>query len=282
MTKVNTASIAALYRSMNLRLLSKAKFNIFSSTLNLDKIVVEKMIEQIPVESTHIVISQNLLPFAWAAGIFGGRTFDVLMTRLPMQKIHERLDIAYERFPESTTLHDFRAGDRLVNAETAALNACRKIVTPHAEIAEIFNHKVIRLEWKIPVIKEKFQKGDIILFPSSSLGRKGAYEIRRLARELNLTIRFTGVASENADFWKGVTVQQSSSTIFDNVRAVVYPVYIEHQPRILLRAVACGVPVITTTAAGLTVQDRVTIVPVGDYPALKDAMLQILKAVETV
>jgi hypothetical protein len=34
---------------------------------------------------------QNLLPFLWRDGHLGGRTFDVLMTRLPIAKFHETI-----------------------------------------------------------------------------------------------------------------------------------------------------------------------------------------------
>jgi hypothetical protein len=105
--------------------------------------------------------------------------------------------------------------------------------------------------------------------------------VRRLALELNLTIRVIGVAIENDGFWKGVDVERSSTRLFDNVRAVIYPAYIEHQPRILIRAAAYGIPVITTLAAGISVQDHVIVVPVGDYLALKEALGPILETVET-
>ena len=32
----------------------------------------------------HVTLTQNLLPFLWRSGVLGGRTFDVLMTRLPL------------------------------------------------------------------------------------------------------------------------------------------------------------------------------------------------------
>ena len=35
-------------------------------------------------DATHLVVQQNLLPFLWHEGVLGGRTFDVLMTALPM------------------------------------------------------------------------------------------------------------------------------------------------------------------------------------------------------
>ena len=40
---------------------------------------------------THITVSQNLLPFLWRDGYLGGRTVDVLMTALPLARLHEGL-----------------------------------------------------------------------------------------------------------------------------------------------------------------------------------------------
>src|SRR5206468_9268670 len=40
----------------------------------------------------HITVQQNLLPFLWRNGCLGGRTFDVLMTSLPMKEIERSLD----------------------------------------------------------------------------------------------------------------------------------------------------------------------------------------------
>lgn len=39
---------------------------------------------RIPYTATHLVVSQNLLPHLWREGALAGRTFDVLMTRLPL------------------------------------------------------------------------------------------------------------------------------------------------------------------------------------------------------
>lgn len=46
---------------------------------------------------------------------------------------------------------------------------------------------------------------------------------------------------------------------------------IEHQPRILLKAIQAGIPIITTTACGLEKRENLTIIPIGNYKALKEA-----------
>ncbi len=205
-------SFAALQRILYIRILSKSKKNVFSLLLRFDKLMAQAAAKKIPVETTHLVISQNLLPFLWDEGVFGGRTFDVFMTRLPIQKLHDRLDLACKIFPESETLNDFRAPQQLLDLESSALTKSSQIITPHQDIADIFNNKSIKLEWVLPkanLIKKS--TNNKILFPASAVGRKGAYEIKRLAIELNLTIVVAG-------------------------KSIVYPTYIEHQPRLLLKA----------------------------------------------
>ena len=58
-----------------------------------------------------------------------------------MKALQERLDFAHSLHPESKTLGDFRAESWLIEAETEALKNARKIITPHTEIANIFQNK---------------------------------------------------------------------------------------------------------------------------------------------
>src|SRR5690606_16115584 len=109
--------------------------------------------------------SQNLLPFVFETGVLGGRTFDVLMTRLPVEKLHRRLDEACLSYPDSKTLHDFRAPESLVHMENTALTRARKIITPHTGIAEIFVHKAEKLSWHMPSVAPATVHGSKILFP---------------------------------------------------------------------------------------------------------------------
>jgi hypothetical protein len=156
---VKTVFFTALKRALQLRLSSKKQSNIFSQMLRLDQDLARAMAKLIPVESTHLVVSQNLLPFLWEQGVLGGRTFDVLMTRLPMEKLHDRLDMAHKNFPGSKTLNDFRAPQELIDLENMALTRSRHIITPHTEIAGIFNNKSIKLDWKLPHVSHEQSKG---------------------------------------------------------------------------------------------------------------------------
>ncbi|MBK7681881.1 MAG: hypothetical protein IPJ26_05095 [Bacteroidetes bacterium] len=270
--KVKAISFVAIQRALQLRFASKTQNNIFSLSLRLDKKVAKAAADLIPIESTHLVISQNLLPFIWEQGVLGGRTFDVLMSRLPIEKLHQRLDIAHKQFPESKTLNDFRASQTLIDLENIALTKSRHIITPHKEIADTFNNKSIKLVWTLPTSTTKQITGNKILFPASSLGRKGAYDIKRLAKELNLSVVLIGQASEDNNFWNGVTTEFAKGNPFDNVCLVVYPTYVEHQPRLLLKAIATGIPVITTPACGLSPTDNLIIIPFGDYEILKQTV----------
>ena len=275
---INTRSWAALQRIFISRLFARFRANPFSLAINLDRKVAIELSKHIPLESTHMVVSQNLLPFIWEAGVLGGRTFDVLMSRLPMEKLHERLDLAYAKYPDSKTLNDFRASAHLIDTENTALTRSRHIITPHQEIADIFNNKAIKLNWSLPKANEKKQTGNKILFPASALGRKGAYEIKQLAKELSLSIVITGQAEEHSDFWDGVQTERAGIDPFENIGLVVYPTYVEHQPRLLLKAISLGLPIVTTAASGLRQTENVTIIPMGDFDTLRQVVTEKLDA----
>ena len=271
--KLKTFSFKALQRAASIRLAAKSNGNIPAVYLKYDKAILMALKNAIPVESTHIVIAQNLLPFAWQQGILWGRTFDVLMTRLPIGILQQKLDAAHSKYRDSKTLNDFRADEELIALENIALTKARHIITPHMEIASIFTHKAIKLSWAKPAPNNKSRKeGNKILFPASALARKGAYEIKRLAAELNLDLVISGSAVENDGFWNGINITPAGSNIFDDIKLVVLPSYIEHQPRLLLKALSLNIPVIATAACGLPEMENLTLIPVGEYEALKDAV----------
>jgi hypothetical protein len=273
--KTAATPFAAIHRALSLRITAIRKRNIFSKKLQLDKKLAKAAAKKIPVESTHLVVSQNLLPFLWEEGVFGGRSFDVLMNRLPVEKLHERLDIAFKNYPESKTLNDFRAPRCLIDTENIALTKSRHIITAHTEIAGIFTHKTIKLDWTVPdkMTLKKTAEGKI-LFPASALGRNGAHEMKRLASALDLSIVLLGKATESTGFWKGIAIGFAGNNPLENICLVVYPAYVAQQPRLLLKALAAGIPVITTTASGLNPQPNLTIVPVGDYEKLKEEVIK--------
>ena len=270
--KTNATTRQGIYRALKLRF-SPKKNNVFEMILELDKKIARAAANQIPIESTHLVISQNLLPFIYETGFLGGRTFDVLMNRLPIEKLQERLDYAHSKHPESETLNDFRTTSKLANIELIALKKARKIITPHSEIAEMFNNKVEKLNWHIPSKSIEHLKGNKILFPASAVGRKGAYEIKRLALELNLELMISGRTIEKENFWEKIKVEKFKGD-FNEVGLVIYPTYIENQPRQILKAISKGIPIITTSACGVDNLENIKIVDLGNYEQLKNEVIK--------
>jgi hypothetical protein len=194
------------------------------------------------------------------------------MTRSPLSLLHDRLNWAAQQHPESPTLGDFRADPALVAAETEALQAARLLLTPHAEIAERFCDRAIQLPWQIPSVNTQIRHSDRILFPAATVGRKGAYELRQVARSLSLELDLLGPQLEGNGFWEGVCVRRSTDDPLTGVGLVVLPAYVEHQPRLLLRAIAAGIPVIASEACGLGEQRGVVTVRTGDSLALQQAI----------
>lgn len=238
--------------------------------LKSDERLANSFVPLLTMDVTHVTVMQNLLPFLWNEGYLGGRTFDVLMTRLPLADLHNILDQARRLHPESETLGDFRAGEQLVRAEAEALKHARKIITPHTEIAALFKEKAVVMDWHIPEVKSVPVKGNKVLFPASTLGRKGAYEMREAARALNLDLVLTGSQPESKDFWRGVhiTCRRFDKRWLDEIGLVVLPAFVEHKPRRLLEAVAHKVPVIASAACGLGNVAGVVNVPVGNAQSL--------------
>lgn len=275
--KTSQTLFQGMYRAIRLRLASKSKNNVFEMMLQLDKKIAVAASKKISVDSTHLVISQNLLPFIYETGVLGGRTFDVLMTRLPFEKLHERLDYAYSIHNESPTLKDFRASQYLVDLESKALTKARKIISPHSEIAEIFKNKIERLEWKLPTTKSTQRTGTKILFPASAIGRKGAYEIKKLAQDLNFNLTVLGRVLEGENFWQGISTDLFNGDYRD-IGLIVYPTYIENQPRQILKAISNGIPVITTTACGIDNCDTIKVFEIEDLEGIKN---EIRKALDT-
>lgn len=269
--KTKATQFQGLFRALQLRFAPKNKNNVFELSLQLDKKIAKAAARQIPIDATHVVIAQNLLPYIYETGALGGRTFDVFMTRLPFEKLHERLDLAFTFHNESPTLNDFRASKELIALENKALTSARKIFTPHSELAAIFKNKAVKLDWQIPAIPNGQPYGTKVLFPASAVGRKGAYEMRRLAKELQLELVISGRTIETAHFWQDLKIEKFNGD-WRQIGLVVYPTYVEHQPRLLLKAVAQGIPVITTTASGLEPSAQVEVLEINNFEQLKNAV----------
>jgi hypothetical protein len=231
-----------------------------------------------PSRIEHIVVMQNLLPYLWRTGYLAGRTFDVLMTSLPMNTLHEVLDDAARRHPDSPTLSDFRAPREIVEAEREALDRARRVVTPHREIARRFGARALVLPWVVPTAPpyRAAATSNSVLFAGATLGRSGAYEIREAVRRTGASIVVIGDRdAERPDFWRGLDVTRVATFRqgLDLARVVALPAFVEHRPRQLLHALAAGARVIATAACGLAPASNLTIVPAGNADALTEAIL---------
>jgi len=230
-----------------------------------------------------LVVAQPLLPFLWRMGVLGGRRVSVMMMQMPIATLEMTLDQAAAAHPESKTLKDFRAESWLSEAETRALEEAEEIVTPHAAIAALFPGKARLLDWKLPEVARVERKRDgpmRILFPASTLGRKGAFELREalvgLRGETEFILLLGGRELEGEGFWKGLPVESAREVDFASVDLVVLPTIVESQPRSLLRALAAGVPVITTVESGLHAECGARFVPMMDAELLRAEILRTI------
>lgn len=244
--------------------------------LESQKALAEKFARKIDPKARHLVVSQTLLPHLWRAGVLGGRTFDVLVNRWPMKELQRRLDEAAARHPESDTLVDFRADDEIVYAESEALAASARIVTPHRGIAAHFGEKSILLDWKFPEVKEQVvqsRESKSWFFPASALGRKGIYEIAEVFRGSDLELVILGRANEGAsDVLKGVKHRAGTVDDLKDCAGLVIPAWVEHEPRLALRALAMGLPVIASKSCGLSAHPLLKEIEVGDVVGLREAL----------
>ncbi len=235
--------------------------------------LAESYAKSLKYDQTHIVVQQNLLPFLWRTGVLGGRTFDVLMTTLPMSNLQERLDFAASLHNESKTLRDFRADADLIELESEALRNAEKIVTTHTAIAALFGERAEILDWKIPPAKEfsKKQTGKFtVVFPASTVGRKGCYELREAIKDLDVKLIVLGAELEGADFWGGVDWEKGGEDWLEKADLVVLPAFVEHKPRRLLQAIANRIPVIASIDCGLENIAGVMNVEAGDVELLRN------------
>ncbi len=247
--------------------------------LEMDEALARHYARGLPFAATHLVVSQTLLPFLWRDGVLGGRSFDVLMTRLPLAALQATLDRAAQAWPQSPTLADFRADPALLEAESAALAAARRWITPHSHIARLAGARAEKLAWHLPAPgPARTSRGTSVAFPASTLGRKGAYELRSVAKELNLPVVLGGPVLEGGSFWDEVRATTANGALLLEAAIVVLPAWLEDQPRRLLQAVAAGIPIVATDACGLDGLPGVRAVPAGDVQALRDAVAETMMA----
>lgn len=272
---------AALLRAFHSRRLAAQGAARQRALLADDDRLALAMARSLPLDVRHLVVAQSLLPALWRHGTLGGRRFEVLLTRLPLADLHARLDRAAAVLKDSSTLADFRAEAWRVAAEQAALAAADRVITPHAGLAARFPGRCERLAWELPPPARepaaRPRDRPLIAFPASTVGRKGAWELRAALRELDreLTLWVAGRPLEGHDFWRGLDVREGGDCP-GRPDLVVLPAHVEHQPRALLAALARGVPVIASDACGLDLRPGLVTVPTGDIAALRAAIAAAL------
>lgn len=283
--ETNQSLFATLLRSYKSRKLAQQGAERQKSLLAMAEKLAESYAKKLAFDATHVVVSQNLLPFLWKNGHLGGRTFDVLMSALPMNEIQKRLDLALSLNPESRTLGDFRADEWLIEAETEALKNARKIITPHTEIASLFGTRAVTLDWKLPeareFIKQPTEKFTIV-FPASTVGRKGCFELREAIRGLDVKLITLGATIEDKEFWQGIDWEKGGEDWLGRADLVVLPAFVEHKPRRLLLAAAHKIPVIASEACGVENVEGVKTVETGDPEILRREIEHILKPDERI
>ena len=275
---VRSATTATLRRSLALRTIKDEPGARPRLLLKYDELIAASLASLLTFDVSHVVVSQNLLPFLWRDGCLGGRTFDVLMTRLPVTVMQRRLDKILRLHPESKTAGEFRAEDWFVAAENEALAAANGLVTPNSEIAGLFPERAVRIPWQLPFGSKSNVPGGRILFPAAALARKGAYEVRDAASSLGISLTVAGPNLEDADFWRGVRTRRPKEDMLDEVGLVLLPAYIEDKPRVLLRALARGIPVIASEACGLAGLPGVTVLPEIETGVLIDVIRSYTQA----
>lgn len=232
-------------------------------------------------EHHELYVDQSWLPFLWRDGVLAGRRFHVLMRALPMNRIHAELDVASARWPGEPTLRDFRADDALLRDEHLALASAASWIGAHAGMLAIAGERAHPLAWRLPpsgAARAMHSGGPLrVLFPASSLVRKGVLELAEALRGLDAEVILPARDGGESGRWGDLPIARIAdpAEALSRCDVVALPAWVEHQPRALLAAIAQGVPVIATPACGLGALHGWTEVSAGDVDALQRALLHI-------
>jgi hypothetical protein len=280
-SRVHLAQLSTLRRSLKSRRLAAQGASRQRTLLRASRDLAAALAQCLDEKTDGVCVSQNLLPFLWESGVLGGRRVSVFCTQLPLRNLHAALDRANQIHPESKTLGDFRADEWLVAAEAEALSCAHQVITPHRQIAALFPGKSQLLDWETP--KPSFKRSatrpsqhPAIFFPCTTLGRKGAYELREALLGVDARLLLGGPILEDQQFWQGFNVEVVTPTQMQEATIVVQPSIVESQPRALLKALASGIPVIATESCGLPPMEGLHFVAPMDASALRNAIRRLL------
>jgi glycosyltransferase involved in cell wall biosynthesis len=137
------------------------------------------------------------------------------------------------------------------------------------------------IDWIPPLtqnIERAFNAKSHIVFPSSTVGRKGCYELREALRGLNVKLILLGPVIESPDFWAGFEVERINEDWMGRADVVVLPAFVEHRPRRLIAAANAGIPVIASKACGIENVRGVRSIDAGDVATLRQEILAVLAA----
>jgi hypothetical protein len=279
--KVRSFSLFRLERTARLRWAAFRGMTVAKAHFGIAETLAKIYQKHIGYDVEHLCVAQTLLPHLWRAGVLGGRTFDVLMQRVPIHVLQQHLDNAVRCYPQSATLAEFRAPRWFAAAEEEALGAARTLITPHPQIAALFRNPT-RLPWQMPAATALSgnQERDLVVFLGPTLARKGAYAVRDAVRKIGFPLTIVGSDLEERDFWKGLPVTRVSlqHLAWERVHTVVQPALFEYWPRQLLRAHAAGSRLVISPFCGLEEDhdNRVYHVPFADAHALIRTMETLL------
>jgi hypothetical protein len=270
------AALLALMRSLRCRQ-APAGGRRTLANLEATRAIARVLAARLTPDVTRLVVAQSMLPFLAENGDLGGREIHILATRLPFKELHARLDAAHQYYGSIESLQDFRAPELWVEAEDWGFEVAGQIVTPHTAIADYAKAKAWCLDWVLPA-RNGTAMGDerAVIFPGPAMARRGALEVRQVARELGLTVYLDSTVSEGMDFWNGVRHRYVTPAegYPSTTLAAVAPCWVEGRPQGLLRAYAARIPVVATPACGMA--GLVQVVAPGDAAGLKQMLTELL------
>ncbi len=290
---LSTAPDLAIYQSLALRSLTR-KNAPASAVRALQMAQAAQMGRRLaktalPYDVSHVMVAQAYLPALWESGVLGGRTFDVLMTGLPLAQLHARLDKAFAAHPDRPLLSDFRASSAVVQAETDALARARRIITPNHEVVALFPGRAHIVPWIVPPAPQApstnaVPKRRAFAYSGPTVARKNAHAVRYAARLLGAEVVLLYPPSgehEGRDFWDGVRTSRPEPgadwRAASGASVLVAPDLTGERPQKALAALAVGLPVLATSACGLGTQKGVTAIPLdADGETLAEAIAPFL------
>lgn len=270
----HAAALATARRHLAMRRVAKAKGGVRQQAyLAADRDLARALARAIDWRAGHLVVAQAWLPWLDEAGMLGGRSFDVAMSRYPFAEIHRRLDAAAAEIGGSPTIADFRADPALVARETALLARARRIVTPHHGIAALFPQQALRLAWHRPPATAPRAAGTRVAFLGPTIARQRPDLVRALAGSLDTPLIVFGDMLEGGENWAGISIERRAfgPSWLEGIGAILHPAVLTGQPRRLLAARAAGVTVYATPASGLDPADYLPLSSFGGRMAAATA-----------